>query len=405
MNPSSCVLPGSTDNLWSRRSFLTTAATGALGMSYLGATESRRQDVAPFYSRPAKHVIFVFLVGGPSQIDTWDPKPHASSDVRNFDAACDTSMPGLQISENLPLMAQRMHQVSLVRSLHHEGPATHAAGQQQLMTGHCFYHNEAAPHWGSVVSLLLQQDGELPANIILGDPLVSEYSSVGSGQDSAWLSAEHQPCFVGGSSSSPFLGACRQSLDLRRESRQTRERYGSHDLGTKCLQARRLIESGARVVTVNQFSSVMDQTTWDMHANGGRLNSTAADYRSVLCPQLDQALSGLLDDLSDRGLLSETLVAVCGEMGRSPRINCYGGRDHHTGVWSGLLAGGPIRRGQVIGESDAMGEAPRSRPVTSAEFVATIYQALGISAADSKIPGPNGQPIAALNAVPIRELS
>jgi uncharacterized protein (DUF1501 family) len=148
-----------------------------------------------------------------------------------------------------------------------------------------------------------------------------------------------------------------------------------------CLQARRLIERGTRVVTVNQFPSVFDRTTWDMHANGGRLNSTAADYRETLCPQLDQTLSGLLDDLTDRGLLSETILAVSGEMGRSPRINCYGGRDHHTGVWSGLLAGGPIRSGEVIGASDALGESPSSRPVTPAEYCATIYSALGINAA------------------------
>lgn len=388
MNPSSRVLPESKSQ-WSRRAFLAVAASEAVGMTCLAATDSKPRRSIISSATPAKRVIFLFLTGGPSQIDTWDPKPFAGSEIRNFDPACETSVPGLSISENLPLMAQRMHQVALVRTLHHDGPATHAAGQQQMMTGRGFDHDQAVPHWGSVISQVLSRDGDLPANIVLGDPLQNEHTSAGNGQSAAWLSSAHDPCFISGTTSATL----RRAVDLQREAWSIQERYGFHDFGKQCLQARRLIERGARVVTVNQFSSVLDRTTWDMHANGGRLNSTPADYRDVLCPQLDQALSGLLDDLADRGLLSETVVAVCGEMGRTPRINCYSGRDHHTGVWSGLLAGGPIRPGTVIGESDANGEVPLSRPVTPAEFCSTILHALGIPAAHSLMPG---EPIAEL---------
>jgi len=128
---------------------------------------------------------------------------------------------------------------------------------------------------------------------------------------------------------------------------------------------------------LQQFDSVYDQSTWDMHANGGRLSGSHLDYQQTLCPQLDQSLSALLDDLRETGLMTETLLVVLGEMGRTPRINCYGGRDHHTGTWTGLIAGGPISGGQVVGTTDSMGEVPLDRPVTFAELGATIQRAMG----------------------------
>ena len=342
----------------------------------------------------------IFLAGGPSQIDTWDPKPEAPVEYRNIHAACATSVPGTWVSENLPGMARRMHQVALVRSLSHDGPATHAAGQQLLMTGRCFHHNEPSPHLGATVSQLLGSTGDQPANVVLGGRLGSDFVGEGNGQTAAGSGSQHAPHFAGSSSPSRKSSELSQVLDVHRESWSTQQHYGFHDLGRMCLQARRLIESGTRVVTINQFGSVLDRITWDMHANGGRLNSTSADYRETLCPQLDQALCGLLDDLSERGLLSETVVAVSGEMGRTPLINRYGGRDHHTGAWSALLAGGPIQPGVVVGETDRYGAAPVSRPVTPAEFTATLYHALGVDAhrSDSGIPGD------VLNVAPIREL-
>lgn len=409
MNRSAHTPPASGRDVWSRRSFLSAAAGSMVGVNCLAATAPSLKSLDPSRAHSAKHVIFVFLVGGPSQIDTWDPKPQAGLDVRNFDGVCATAVPGVLLSENLPRLAQRMDQVALVRSLHHDGPATHAAGQQLLMTGRYFQHNISAPHWGALISQQLPHAGPLPANVVLGGRIENEYSREGSGQAASGLPAEHAPCVIDEVSSAACPSIWRQTLDLSSEAWQTRERYGFHRLGEQCLQARRLIERGARVVTVNQFSSVMDQTTWDMHANGGRLNSTAADYRETLCPQLDQALSGLLDDLAVRGLLAETVVAVCGEMGRSPRINPYGGRDHHTGVWSGLLAGGPIRPGVVIGASDVTGEVPHERPVAPAEFCATIFQALGISPNLPSVPDSaslvsTNRAVTLLDAEPIWEL-
>lgn len=388
-----------------RRSFLQAATGGALGWTcapQLGWANSAAPAANPAPGR-ARQLILIFLAGGPSQIDTWDPKPEAPVEYRNFDPACATSVPGVWISENLPGMAQRMHRVALVRSVSHMGPATHAAGQQLLMTGRSFFHGETAPQLGSVLSQALGSLGDLPVNVVLGGPLSHDFIGDGNGQTAAWLNPRHAPYFAGVTSSG-LPSIPRQVLDPGRESWNVQRQFGFHDLGRMCLQARRLIERGTRVVTINQFHSVLDQTTWDMHANGGRLNSTAADYRTMLCPQLDQALSGLLDDLADRGLLAETVVAVCGEMGRSPLINSHGGRDHHTDAWSVLLAGGPIQPGMVVGATDALGAQPATRPVTPAELSATLYQALGIDATRAAEMGPTGIPQSVLDAEPIREL-
>lgn len=345
----------SSPSLCSRRRFLAGAMGGAISLAAwhpLAAKPSPLQIAVP---RTASRLIFINLVGGPSQIDTWDPKPDADSSIRNFDPACATSVPGVFVSENLPRLAQRMHLVSLVRSLHHTGPATHEAGQQLLMTGNCFFHNQPAPYLGSAFAQVLGEQSSTPAHQLLGGRLSSDTAG----------EIEVQTC-----------DACASMIHSLAHT--SHERFGHSSLGRSCLHAIRLIERGTRVVMINHFTSVYDQPTWDMHANGGRLNSTAADYRQSLCPQLDLALSGLLDELAESGLLSDTVVAVAGEMGRSPRINRYGGRDHHTGVWSALLAGGPVPGGQVIGESDGRGEHPVSSPITPTGLWSMIGDALGI---------------------------
>ncbi len=399
------VVGGAESNV-SRRSFLQAAAGGALGWTcatQFGLANSAVPASTPSPGR-AKQLIMIFLAGGPSQIDTWDPKPDAPVEYRNIDPACATSVPGVWISENLPGIAQRMHQAALVRSLSHTGPATHAAGQQLLMTGRSFYHGETAPHFGSVLSQTLRSTGDLPANVVLGGQLTNDFVADGNGQSAVWLNPRHAPYFAGVSTTKAMTWIPNHVLDHGRESWNVQQQYGFHSLGRMCLQARRLIERGTRVVTINQFGSVLDQTTWDMHANGGRLNSTAADYRTTLCPQLDEALCGLLDDLSDRGLLSETVVAVCGEMGRSPLINSHGGRDHHTGAWSALLAGGPIQPGMVVGSTNAFGAEPATRPVTPAELSATLYHSLGVDPRQIIGMGPTGIPQVVLDAEPISEL-
>ena len=157
-----------------------------------------------------------------------------------------------------------------------------------------------------------------------------------------------------------------------------RARYGSNTFGQSCLLARRLVESGVRLVTVNMFDTVFNQVTWDCHADGGSLASSLDDYADLLCPMFDTAYTALLEDLAQRGMLEKTLVVALGEFGRTPQLNPRGGRDHWPGVWTVLFAGGCIRGGQVIGSSDGHGAEPRDRPVTAAEVAATVYRGLGV---------------------------
>jgi uncharacterized protein (DUF1501 family) len=200
-----------------------------------------------------------------------------------------------------------------------------------------------------------------------------------------------------------FAAQAKKAFDLTAEKEELRARYGRNTFGQSCLLARRLIEHGVRLATVNMFDTVFNQITWDCHADSGALATTLNDYRDVLCPMFDRAYSALLDDLAERGLLESTLVVTMGEFGRTPLLNPRGGRDHWPGVWSILFAGGGVQGGQVVGSSDALGAEPRDRPVTPAEVAATIYHALGIDGR-TLIPGPEDRPAPLVTASPIAEL-
>jgi hypothetical protein len=151
------------------------------------------------------------------------------------------------------------------------------------------------------------------------------------------------------------------------------------------------------------FETVFNENTWDIH--GSAPFSSIGCYKSEVGPKFDAAYSALLADLYDRGMLETTIVVAFGEFGRTPKLNASGGRDHHPGCWTGLFAGGPIQGGRVVGSSDAIGHAPRDRPVTPAEVVATIYDGLGIPP-DANLPGPQGEPVSLVDpgVEPIREL-
>jgi len=396
----------------SRRSFLQAGGATALGLSLTSASAS----VAPtaLAKSEPRSAIVLNLVGGPSQLETWDPKPDAPAEVRSPHAAIRTSVPGVFVSGNFPLMAQRMHRIALVRSLHHTSAATHEVGSQLMMTGKRSTGEYAAPHLGAVLSHLYGRKSELPANVIIPWPIGNTGVAESHGQEAGFLGADHEPFFPGRSSASlqdPHdEGAIRQrralrrALDLDQESPSLRDRYGRNPFGEACLRARRLIERGVRMCTVNQFSTVFDCVTWDMHANGGSLNTTLADYRETVCPQFDRAFAALLDDLDERGLLAETVVSVVSEMGRSPWFNNRGGRDHWAGVWTNFMAGGPVAGGTVVGSSDAHGALPVSRPVSPAEYCATLYHALGVPLEQAALLGPDGRSRPLVDASPVHEL-
>jgi hypothetical protein len=385
----------------SRRDFVRTAAAG---VGAVGLTLADFPQLGAASETAERSCILLFLVGGPSHIDTFDPKPNAPENIRGpFRPIC-TNVPGIHLCEHLPRMAKRANRFALVRSVHHTAAPIHETGHQLMQTGKLSCNEQQFPHCGSVLARVRdpKQSG-IPPFVILPGPIGSTGVDVSHGQTAGALGAEFEPVFLSqfGVSRLPFR--TKRALNLSAESEVVRSRYGANTFGQSVLTARRLVAAGVRFVTVNMFDTVFNKITWDCHADGSSLATTLNDYAGTLCPMFDQAYSALLDDLHDRGMLSNTLVLAMGEFGRTPKINPRGGRDHWTGAWSVMLAGAGIRGGQVVGSSDAIGAEVRDRPVTPAEIAATVYQALGVHP-ETRLPGPNGMSIPVCDANPVWEL-
>lgn len=372
-----------------RRDFLLAGSVPMLGLGL------SRPEVARAAQRFAKerdlNCILLLLNGGPSQVDTWDPKPEAPESVRGPYRPIATRIPGVQVSELFPRLATILDRVSLVRTLHHDGPAIHDTGHQLLQTGRAFQEGVEHPHLGCVVSYLKGSRAGIPAHVLLPQPIGQTGGGRSHGQSAGFLGRPHDPFVPNGCPDSPGSSRLvREALELNGESVKALDRYGQTRFGRSCLQARRLIERGCRFVTVNQFETVFDEPTWDCH--GSSPFCKLGDYRNLVAPSFDNAYASLIEDLSQTGLLETTMVLALGEFGRTPRLNASGGRDHHTACWTALVAGGPIQGGRVIGASDEIGHAPKDRPVKPAEIIATAFQGFGLSL-DAKLPGPQGQPV------------
>jgi uncharacterized protein (DUF1501 family) len=414
-----------------RRDFL---RVGALGAGTVGLTLADLGRLRGAESRDL-NCILLFLVGGPSQLDTWDPKPEAPELVRGPFRPIRTNVPGLQLAETFPLMARMADRFALVRSVHHDAAPIHETGHQLLQTGRLSAGSLEHPHYGSVLSYLRgrRQDGA-PPFVVLPTPVGDTGVSVSHAQAAGYLGSAHDPIVLRGDPASSslfgsadaahrsfdaspaardagaapsydhiFSGRAKRALDLTEESDAARDRYGRSTFGQSCLVARRLVESGVRLVTVNMFETVFDNLTWDCHADGGSLSTTLDDYRQTLCPMFDWAYAALLDDLQQRGMLETTLILAMGEFGRTPELNPRGGRDHWPGCWTVLFAGGGVRGGQAIGTSDAIASEPRDRPVTPSEIAASVYRGLGLDAAHRLI-GPDDTRLPLADAPPIEEL-
>jgi hypothetical protein len=195
----------------------------------------------------------------------------------------------------------------------------------------------------------------------------------------------------------------RAAFDLAREPDSVRERYGMNRFGQCCLLARRLVEAGVRFVTINTFLTVFDEITWDIH--GSKPFTSIEGMKDIVCPMYDQAYSALIEDLDQRGLLGDTLVANLAEFGRTPKVNPAGGRDHWPNCFTTYFAGGGVKGGRVVGASDPIGGFPAERPVAPGDVVATIFASLGLDHS-AHLPGPGGRPfpLTDLGTEPIREL-
>ncbi|WP_339729814.1 DUF1501 domain-containing protein [uncultured Gimesia sp.] len=379
----------------SRRDFLRVGS-----LSFVGLSMSERAALSAAQNdRSQKNCILIMMTGGASQLETFDPKPDAPAEIRGPLKAISTSVPGLFVSEAFPQLAQRASQFSLVRSLYHDAAPIHETGYQLIQTGRLSKGALNYPCFGSVISRQFGPRGDAPPFVVLPRLVGSLGVNMYRGQQAAFLGEEFDPATTVGESSV----SGEYEIEIEGESKAIQQQYGKHRFGSLMLQARQLVERGTRCVIVNLFDELHQQLTWDCHGTGTGTSGKVYEYRDSLGPAFDKALSTLLDDLSSKGLLEDTLVVATGEFGRTPQINAHGGRDHWPHVWSALVAGGGTPGGQVVGASDARASAPVERPVHASELTATIYHHLGLNPGSS-LAQMNDQELKLVDASPVAEL-
>lgn len=369
------------------------------------------QVIWPVYAQRAKSVILVYLDGGPSQTDTFDPKPLTSRDYYgNLKGVCPTNVEGIQIGEKLPLLAKIADKYTLIRSMTH-GSNAHETGHYAMITGDLTGGSIVYPSFGSVIAYMKKDSyqGILPSYISVtsansrfneGGFLGNEYKSFDTGgqpeknmfevegiinkfidknrmeQRMSLLSAFEKRAIDKERLDSlrkinqDFIwGESREIFNLSNEPDSVRERYGKTRLGQSCLVARRLVEAGVPFINVRT-------TGWDTHKKHFQ-------FMNTMLPDLDKALSALLSDLEQRGLLDSTIVLCGGEFGRTPRVlweaPWNGGRAHYGKAFSYLVAGGGFKGGKVLGKTDKTGEQVIERPVFPCDLIGSVYLLMGIN--------------------------
>lgn len=312
-----------------------------------------------------RRLIYLFLSGGASQLETWDPKPGMATGGPF--GAVRTSVPGVQVSELLPSLARQMHHLALVRSVNSTAFGAEHLGEG-VLTGRVPQPERRYPTLAEIAASQLPVTGSaLPSYVELQSTDAFRYESqalespLGAGAQPLLVTAGQ---FAAGARGPEELLAVRELLATRKLADRERAAYGESDLGRHCLQARRLVEGGVPVVKIRH-------TWWDTHAEH-------FDSHRRLTAELDLALSALLQDLADRGLLESTLVVVASEFGRSPQLNRHGGRDHWPQAWSVALAGAGLRGGTVVGRTSPDGREVVEREVTPAHLHHTCLEALGL---------------------------
>ena len=439
----------------SRRGFLRAGGLGMTGLTLSGLLQ--QEALAGPAAKKENSVLILWMRGGPSQHETWDPKMEAPVDYRGGFGATSTNVPGIQIVDLLPKCAAVMDKWSIVRSLHHTN-AGHSAGDQILFTGHNpgpMPDVNIHPSCGSIVS---EQLGHLTPEL---PPYVMIPKQV-PGTDSAYLGVAHKPfetlsdpandgpfemknfSLVEGISETRFSSRkellqgfdqfragvdksgmmdsigkfhakaydilssdkARRAFDLDAEPQALRERYGliprydpqdPRRCSANAFCQRVLL--GRRLVEAGVRLVTVDCRWWDTHVEG------MDSMKNGFLPRWDQCYSALIEDLDQRGMLDTTMVVAWGEFGRTPRVNKDSGRDHYPNVFSAALAGGPVKGGRVVGSSDSKGAFPLDNPKSPQDVLATIYRHLGVDPQRHYLDH-GGRPIITLPfGKPIEELS
>jgi hypothetical protein len=399
----------------SRRTFLRVGGLSAFGLSLPGFLRLQaRAGEAATKSKPS--CILLWLEGGPSHIDMFDPKPDAPVEVRGEFGTIPTTLPGIRFTEHLPKLAKATDKFSVVRG-HDPRNGSHGVADALMMSGHKFNASLPFPCFGSVVAKERgYHNGMLPfvqlgKNIdhrfnggiagFLGDQynpfevnedpnaavfrvrdlsvadqaqrdrlrrryaMLSEIDKYQHGVESHDQAVQARDVFYEKAHDLITSPAAKKAFDISQEPTRVRDHYGRTQFGQSCLLARRLIEAGVQFVTVTNGG-------WDTHQN----NFTSLKNR--LLPAMDAGYAALLNDLSDRGMLDDTLVVWMGDFGRTPKINPSAGRDHWASAGTVCFGGGGVKRGQIVGATSALGEFVTDCPVTPQDVAATIYTALGV---------------------------
>lgn len=422
---------------FSRRGFLAVGVAG-FGLDVAGLLRLRSARAAENqYETPpvvAESVIHIFMPGGVSAQETWDPKPYAPLEYRGECKAIPTKIAGENFSELLPQTANIADKLTVIRSLTH-GEAAHERGEHNMYTGYRPSPALVFPSMGSVVSHEFGPRHDLPPYICIPNAptvyagpgyLSSSYAPFSLGDDPArngfqvrdlnlpggvdqaryerrLKALETVNEHFAGSTSADNVGAmstfyerafdligspkAREAFNIEAEAPEMRDRYGRSEAGQRMLAARRLVEAGARFVTLTYGG-------WDHHVN------IMGNVRNLL-PPFDQAYAALISDLDERGLLDTTLVVVSTEFGRTPKLNGDAGRDHWSKVFSVVLAGGGMKRGAVIGSSGPTASEPTEAPVSPEDLATTIYHQLGIPA-EKELMAPGDRPIEIVNGGAVR---
>ena len=412
----------------SRRDFLRVGAIGAFGLTLPGWL--RLEQALASTARKDINCILMWMHGGPSHIDTFDPKPEAPAEIRGEFAAIPTNLPGVHVVEHLPRVAQQLDKISIIRSLNPKN-GSHGVADAYMMSGHPYSPATTYPCYGSVIAKEKGDRDGMPAFVQLGNNLDRRFSggvagilgdafnpfevpedssqpnfsvrnvSLPAGIDMARVNRrrtmlgavdvwqkqlEHAPqaldamdAFYQKAYSLITSPKAKEAFDLKQEPDKARDLYGRNSLGHGCLLARRLIEAGVRFVTITDGG-------WDTHQNNFK------SLKERLLPRVDRALSALAQDLYDRGMLETTLVVWMGDFGRTPVVNPSAGRDHWASASVMCMFGGGLKCGVVVGETDKQGNAPVDNPYIPEDVGATIYTALGVPL-DTTHRSPDGRPI------------
>jgi hypothetical protein len=461
------VIPGrygkDTCDGFSRRAVLRvgSSALAGLSLSTLLENAAKGNDVSAEEARyggkgfgSAKSVIMLYLQGGPSHLDLWDPKTGVPDNVKSIFNPIDTTIPGVQFTELMPKLAQQIHRATLIRSLSYTpiGLFNHTAAIYQMLTGYTADNVSPSgqleppspkdfPNFGSNIVKLKPLKKPMLPFVMMPRPL-QESNVIGKAGTAGFLGRAYDPYYLYPAGDDMDMakmdrikvddltlrqdvpldrlqrraslrgtvnagmktldraveqyalneyydkalglvlsGQAREAFNLNAESDELREKYGKNTFGQSCLLARRLVEAGTRVVEVNWPKIAnSDNHSWDVHSG------LSTRMKTQSAPMLDAALSALLEDLDERGLLQETLVVAVGEFGRSPKrgvstsgnSNSDDGRDHWPYCYTGVVAGGGMKRGYAHGKSDETASAPAENPVHPGELLASIYHAVGL---------------------------